>query len=622
MRTTRPIRDVKTIEDIRAIEAIPYNEAVPARNVHDLFRATAASVGEHPALTVLRSGDPGDAGARFTHAELLAEITRAANMFHGLGLRPGRGVAAFLAPTLPEFPALILGAQVAGIASSINYLLNRDTIVHLLTASSARVLVIPARHLDEACWTAAQGIREAVPTLDHVLVIGDDTEGTPGFTPLTEALAPHGGDALAFDASSDRSTPCAMFHTGGTTGRPKLVQLTHGNQVHAAFGFAQVYGFDERDTIVNGFPWFHVGGTMSAGLSMLAAGGHMVVPSPYALRPRPVVDRYWEIVEGMGATVVSGVPTSIAAITGTFPEGFDTSAIRLAATGGAILPAAIGARFTAKTGIRLFETYGMTESAAAIAFNPGRGEPLPGSVGFRAPYSETRIARIGSEPVEPCAPGESGIVQVRGPQVFPGYLDPSQNAGTLDAEGWLTTGDIGYLTEDERLVLTGREKDLIVRSGHNIDPGVIEDAANAFPGIAASAAVGMPDQYAGEVPALFVVPEPGAEIDLAALKRHLAEAVPEPPARPRSILVLDALPVTAVGKVFKPELRDRAIVEKVRLETEAICEGDADVTVVVGTDDQKRTVVDIRLTGATSEEAAKLEAALQPLPQVYTLRRR
>ena len=97
MRTTRPIRDVKTIEDIRAIEAMPYDEAVPARNVHDLFRATAASVGERPALTVLRSGDPGDVGAQFTHAELLAEITRAANMFHGLGLRPGRGVAAFLA---------------------------------------------------------------------------------------------------------------------------------------------------------------------------------------------------------------------------------------------------------------------------------------------------------------------------------------------------------------------------------------------------------------------------------------------------------------------------------------------------------------------------------------------
>ncbi|MCB1342169.1 MAG: AMP-binding protein, partial [Pseudooceanicola sp.] len=413
MRTTRPVREVRTIADIHAIEAMAYDEVVPARNLLDLFRATAATVGGQPALTVLNA-DPADAGVRWTHAELLGEVTRAANMFHALGMRPGKGVAAFLAPTLPPFPPLLLGAQVAGIASSINYLLKRDTIVDLLNASGAMVLIVPARHLDEACWTAAEGMLADVPTLRHVLVIGDDTGGRAGFTALSEALDGHSGDALTFE-TQDRDTVCAMFHTGGTTGRPKLVQLTHGNQIHAAFGFAQVYGFDERDTIINGFPFFHVGGTMSAGLSMLAAGGHMVVPSPYALRPRSVIERYWDFVRVLEPTVISGVPTSIAAMTDSFPEGFDTARIRLAATGGAILPPAVGARFMAKTGIRLFETYGMTETAAAIAFNPGRGEPLAGSVGFRAPFSQTRIVRLGDSSV--CAPGEAGLVQVKGPQV-------------------------------------------------------------------------------------------------------------------------------------------------------------------------------------------------------------
>lgn len=133
--------------------------------------------------------------------------------------------------------------------------------------------------------------------------------------------------------------------------------------------------------------------------------------------------------------------------------------------------------------------------------------------------SETRIVRLGAGAPEVCDANQSGLVQVRGPQVFPGYLDPAHDQGTLGPDGWLGTGDVGYLRPDGRLVLTGREKDLIVRSGHNIDPAAIEDVANQFPGVQISAAVGMPDQYAGEVPLLFVVPVPGVRLDLAAWKR-------------------------------------------------------------------------------------------------------
>ena len=191
----------------------------------------------------------------------------------------------------------------------------------------------------------------------------------------------------------------------------------------------------------------------------------------------------------------------------------------MAVTGGAVLPKAVGSRFEATTGIRLFETYGMTETAAAIAFNPGRGTPVAGSVGFRAPYSETRIVRL-----DPANPGpvrrrtRAASSRCADRRSFPAISIRPTMTGTLDADGWLTTGDVGYLTEDARLVLTGREKDLIVRSGHNIDPAAIEDVANQFDGVQISAAVGMPDQYAGEVPALFVVPAPGAQVDVEALQ--------------------------------------------------------------------------------------------------------
>ena len=146
LETTRPLRNVRSIADIAAIEARPYDQVVTARNLHDLFRATALHVPDRPALTVLRSENPDDVGDSLTHRELLGEITRAANLFRALGITPRAGVVAFLAPTLPQLPALLLGAQVAGVASTLNYLLSPDALVDLLNAQQATVLVgvVPA----------------------------------------------------------------------------------------------------------------------------------------------------------------------------------------------------------------------------------------------------------------------------------------------------------------------------------------------------------------------------------------------------------------------------------------------------------------------------------------------
>jgi fatty-acyl-CoA synthase len=261
----------------------------------------------------------------------------------------------------------------------------------------------------------------------------------------------------------------------------------------------------------------------------------------------------------------------------------------------------------------------MTETAAAIAFNPGRGEPLAGSVGFRAPYAKTLIAAFGSEGKNPeaCAPLTSGLVLVRGPQVFPGYVDPKHNEGVLTETGWLITGDIGYLTKDERLVLTGRAKDLIVRSGHNIDPAAIEDVANDFPGVQISSAVGMPDQYAGEVPILFVVPAPGREIDLRGLEVHLERNIMEPPAKPKRVVVLDVLPVTAVGKIFKPTLRDLAVKEKAKLEIERVFGPGASAEILIDKDEKLNTRVRIVVDTNDNVRLRELAENLASLPQTY-----
>ena len=617
LKTTRALRDVKSIDDIIAIESDPYERNVGARSLHDLLCATAANHPERPALTMLATEHSLEPLWSLTHQQLLHETTRAANLFAALD--PGRkGVVAVLCPTFPEIPVALLGAQFAGVASAINYLLNVETIADLLIAERATTLIVPGRDCDTAVADKVQPILDRVAGLDSVLHIGEVAPAKSAVS-YADALKRQSGDRLEFAIERDRSRVCALFHTGGTTGQPKLVQLTHGNQIHAAWSFAQVHGFDERDVVINGFPLFHVGGTITAGLSVLAAGGHVVVPSPYGLRQPEAVRNYWRIVERYRATIVGGVPTSIASLADTLIDGRDVSSVRMGLTGGAVLPRAVGERFEKRTGILLYETYGMTETAAAIAFNPGRGERLPGSVGFRAPYAQTLVARRGTEGRSPCSPLVSGSVFVRGPQVFPGYVDAEHNRGVLDADGWLETGDVGFLTEDQRLILTGREKDIIIRGGHNIDPAAIEDVANAFPGVQISAAVGMPDAYAGEAPILFASPVPGKGIDPEELKAYVAQHVLEPPARPKQVVILDAIPTTAVGKIFKPALRDLAIRESTLLEVERIFGPSVQTKIEVDRDDKLRTVVTVAVDLADRNLRAQLSAELGKLPQTYVL---
>jgi fatty-acyl-CoA synthase len=309
--TTRFTRRIATIADVEALERSPYDALVPARNLHHLFEATAQLHPDRPAVTVLPSHGSGEGEVSLTHRELLRAIVRAANLFRSHGVQPGRGTVAILCPILPQIPPALLGAQVAGVAGSINYLLNEDAIADLLVAQNASVLVVPSEKNDPAVWYKANKIIEQVKSLQRILVVGDGASLDDRFSSFDEAISGQ-SDKLDFDPAVDRSSVCALFHTGGTTGRPKLVRLTHGNQIHAAWSFAQVHGLDESDVAINGFPLFHVGGTVTAGLSILAAAGHVVFPSPYSLRNKEIIRDYWRVVERFRATIVSGVPTSIA----------------------------------------------------------------------------------------------------------------------------------------------------------------------------------------------------------------------------------------------------------------------------------------------------------------------
>jgi fatty-acyl-CoA synthase len=285
------------------------------------------------------------------------------------------------------------------------------------------------------------------------------------------------------------------------------------------------------------------------------------MPTTALFRNREVIANYWRLVERYRATVVSAVPTVLAALANVPLGGADISSLRYGRTGAAPLSPDLAARFEALTGVHVHESLGMTEMAGISTITPPGVNAPVGCVGFRLPYTQLRVVALddsGQPTDRPMAEGEPGMVLFKSPNLFSGFVDPADNRNAFTADGWLATGDLGWLDGEARLHLSGRSKDLIIRSGHNIDPKQIEDAMASHPAVQYCAAVGEPDAYAGELPVLFVTLKPDAQASEDELLAWVRERVDDPAARPKSLTLLPTMPMTLVGKIFKPELRQLA----------------------------------------------------------------
>ncbi|MDQ3457448.1 MAG: AMP-binding protein [Actinomycetota bacterium] len=346
---------------------------------------------------------------------------------------------------------------------------------------------------------------------------------------------------------------------------PKLAAHTHRGQLVAAYGCAALLDLGPDDVVTGTLPMFHAAGTILMGVSTFLSGAELLLLSPGGLRNPVMVERYWRLCERYGVTVAGGVPTSLGALAEVPTDGADLHRLRMALTGASPLPAAVRERFEEVTGLTVKEIYGMTEASGLISCNPVRGTGGSGSVGLRFPYTRVACRRLGDDGGlgEVCDPGEVGVVTVSGPTVSPGYRDPAQGAGTFQ-DGVLVTGDLGRLDHEGRLVIAGRSKDLIIRSGHNIDPQMIESALQRHPDVVLAAAVGRPDAYAGEVPVCYVELRPGSDVSEDELRHFAEQEISERPAWPRQVHVVPQVPVTAVGKIFKPSLRQDAVEQVVR----------------------------------------------------------
>jgi fatty-acyl-CoA synthase len=505
-------------------------------------------------------------------------------------------------------------ATVVGAADPLNLLFTREAIAAQLTAAGAKILLVPPPGAPGGLFEKVAGLQREVPTLERIVVLPID--GTVAFD--GEVLRPDinwqsglgSADADPGSANAgEADRVAALLPTGGTTGHPKIVRLTNRNMVASSVGSMLASGMTPSDRVMVALPLFHVGGAFCGCLPALAAGASVYFPTAFGMRNPEVVTHFWRIIERCRITFTGVVPTSLGAVASVAVDGADLSTLRLVATGASTCPPEIERRFLATWGgDAVRQIYGMTEFCGAITQVPYDKSPDGVAVGLPVALADVAVLADGRIHREA---GSVGELLVRGPQVFAGYVDARQTARAFH-EGWLRSGDLCRIETSGQVVVTGRIKDLIIRGGHNIDPAQIEEAAMQFPAVALAAAVGRPDGYAGEVPMLFVASHPGKTIDVAALADFIAERIAEPVARPKAILLVDDIPLTPVGKIFKPRLREIAA-EQAVLQMLSEQAGSAGFAVQAVTDAERGLVVKV-VSGNDANSHATIKKLLEQLP--------
>lgn len=619
--STAPL--IRTLQDIEQIETVVLSERDLPPSTFELIRRAASAQPDAPALSFILQGSGEETPLRLSYAELLGKVTQTANAFHRLGLRPGKAVS-FLLPNLPQTHYTIWGGEAAGIVNAINPLLDPEHIAELIHASNSELLVTLAPFPGTDLWDKVNALRGQLPELKAILCVdmanllpepqrsalkaqrGAWPEGVLDFD---ETIAACPNDHLESGRVIGADDVASYFHTGGTTGTPKLAPHSHGNEVAMAYSMNLVTRFGPGDVTLCGLPLFHVNGVVVTGLAAFIGGAEVLLATPQGYRNTTLIGNFWKVIERHRVSFFSGVPTIYAGLLQVPSEGHDLSSLKYALCGAAPMPVELIRQFEAKTGLTLIEGYGLTEGTCGSCANPPAGERRPGSIGLRMPYCEVSIKVLDDQGryLRDAEQNEIGNLCIRGATVFKGYLQTSKNAGIWVDGDWFNTGDLGRVDADGYIWLTGRSKDLIIRGGHNIDPQMIEEALHKHPAVAMAAAVGKPDEKAGELPVVYVQLKPGNQASEADLLEHAAAHIPERAAIPKNAWIIDAIPLTAVGKTFKPALRLDAIA---RVYQSDLAELHPAIRVEVLSDDQAGQLAHVHLPNQDETLASAIAGRL------------
>jgi len=481
-------------------------------------------------------------GTTTTYRELDDLSGRAAAGLREAGLSPGQVVALQL-PNIPQFLIAYFGALKAGlVVLPLNPLLMAPELEYHLTDSAAAMLIgFQGLHAEaaKACETTG------VPLY---LVSADASPLPEGTRPVTELISTApldepGGDVVALGPDDT----AVLVYTSGTTGKPKGAELTHFQLYMNCTVAGGLFGARSDDVVLAVLPFFHVFGLSSVINVFVRYGGCLSILPRF--QPSAVLDA----IEADRCTVIGGVPTMLHALAQQDITGRDLSALRVAVSGGASLPEDVMRTFEDKYGIEVLEGYGMTETASSCSFNrPGDrkvlsiGKPLWG-VRMRVADSSGRLLPPGREHV--------GEILIRGHNVMKGYLGrPEATAETL-RDGWLHSGDLGYVDEDGFYFIVDRAKDLVIRGGYNVYPREIEEVLYAHPSILEAAVIGKPDERLGEEVVAVVALREGASVSAEEIIAYTRERLAAYK-YPREIRFMTELPKGPSGKILKSALRD------------------------------------------------------------------
>jgi acyl-CoA synthetase (AMP-forming)/AMP-acid ligase II len=502
---------------------------IPDVPLAEFVLAGAAARGEQPALIDAPSG------RTITYAGLDALSRGVASGLQRRGLETGQ-VVAILAPNVPEYAAAYFGVAFAGATNTtINGLYTEAEVAHQLRSSRARFLFTVSAMLDRALPAATAAGVEAVFSFD----------GGAGTTALRDMLGPPG--ELRVPALDPASALVSLPYSSGTTGLPKGVMLTHRNMVANVVQTMAVVPAGEDEVVAGILPFFHIYG-QTAVMNCALRAGHTIVTLP-----RFELEAFLRMVEEHRVTRAYVAPPVIVALS-KHPavERHDLSSLRMMMSGAAPLDANLEGACRARVHTRLQQGYGLTEASPVTHATPLWEEHRPGTIGKLIPNTEARLiepgARVDAEP------GKPGELWVRGPQVMAGYLeDPAATARTLDADGWLHTGDIATFDEQGWRIVD-RLKELIKYKGYQVAPAMLEALLLTHPAVGDACVIPVADEDAGEIPKAFVVarsPVTGEE-----LMAFVAERV-APHERVRALELIEEIPKSASGKLLRRVLVER-----------------------------------------------------------------
>ena len=611
---------IRGLADIEALERIPLDERFESWDINAWISAGCLIDPAKPAITFFQNGDPISQPAVTSYGELRERIHRAANLFHALGVRQGDAVLCLL-PLLPNVYSVLLGAMARGIACPVNWMLSAEAIVELIQTAGAKVIVALGPTPGFDIWEKLQSVRGRL-TGDLAVI----SVAAPGCSPLPQSdldwmAVRLPGDRLTFEDRRGRDDLVAYIHSGGTTGTPKLVKLTSGGFVHKCWTVTMTMAHSANDVLFSDMPPFHIAGFLSCIVLPMVLGSSVVIPSVNGARDKTFVMNYWKFVERMRITFVHVVPATLTVLSQNPPSDEDLSSLRdYSVTGSTALPVEVAKAFQRNLGIRIVATYGATEFTQNVTQAPRDGDPRYGSAGIRNPDTEIKIAELDAagSPVRVCSPGEIGSVLVRSPGNATGYVSPSDDDSIFLGDGWINNGDLGRLDADGYLWLTGRAKDLIIRSGHNIDPRSIEDVLYAHPAVFMAAAVGKPDGYAGELPVAYVQLRDGMAVGEEDLKAFARARISDPTAVPKDIYFVEQMPLTDVRKIAKPQLRMDCARRAFEAELRPSISNHVNLSVRVEPHSRYGTLTTIVLRGQPSVQGTDLEQKIAAIMKRHT----